>query len=111
MFVRHAFSRHLVQGGAALMNDTHAFDAAARRLTLALDALEAAVERRREADRSEDGLAEQVQALGNDRTRLAAELDLASARARQLETANREVSRRIDVAIDAIRDAIATGER
>ena len=92
------------------MSDGPNFDAAARRLTLALDALEAAVERRREADRSEDGLAEQVQALGNDRARLAAALDAASARAKLLEVANREAASRIDVAMGRIRKFIEADE-
>jgi hypothetical protein len=92
------------------MNDATAFETANKRLTLALDALEAAVERRRKADRSEDGLAEQLQVLGNDRARLAAELDVASARARQLETANRDVAGRIEGAMSAIRKVIEAGE-
>lgn len=92
------------------MNDGPALDMAAKRLTLALDALEAAVERRREADREQASLAEQLQALGNDRARLASDLDAVSARAKQLETANREVARRIDTAVGAIRGAIAADE-
>jgi len=39
----------------------------------ALDALESAVERRREADRDENELAARIQALGADRSRLADE--------------------------------------
>ena len=50
-------------------------DAATRRLMAALDALERAVERRRDADRDEDELAARIQALGADRPRLADELD------------------------------------
>ena len=50
-------------------------DAATRRLMAALDALESAAERRREADRDEDELATRIQALGADRSRLADELD------------------------------------
>ena len=84
------------------MNDQSAIDQAAKRLTLALDALEAAVERRREADRTEEGLADQVHALGADRSRLAAELDGETARARPLETTNREIARRLDAAIATI---------
>ena len=57
------------------MTDSTAIDAATRRLALALDALEAAVERRREIDRSRAVLAEQLHALGIDRAKLAAELD------------------------------------
>ena len=88
------------------MSESSAIDAAAKRLALALDALEAALERRREADRSEAALAAQVQALGNDRSQLAADLDQQVARARRLETTNREVARRLDVAIDTIRSVV-----
>ena len=41
-------------------------DAATRRLMSALDSLESAVERRREADRDENELASRIQALGAD---------------------------------------------
>jgi hypothetical protein len=85
------------------MSDGQPIDTASRRLTQALDALEAAVERRREGDRSEAGLAAQIQALGHDRSQLAADLDAASARARQLETANRDVAHRLDAAMASIR--------
>src|SRR5258708_3659044 len=49
-------------------------DAATRRLMTALDALEGAVERRREADRDENELAVRIHALGADRSPLAPEL-------------------------------------
>lgn len=88
------------------MSDSQALDAAAKRLTLALDAFEAAIERRRTADRSQGDLAAQLQAMGNDRARLAGELDSATARARQLEAANREVAARLDSAIETIRTVI-----
>lgn len=85
------------------MADTTVIDAATKRLVQALDALEAAVERRREADRGEQSLGAQLHALGSDRSRLAAELDEATARSREIETTNREIARRIDVAMDGIR--------
>jgi chromosome segregation ATPase len=85
-------------------------DAATKRLALALDALEAALERRREADRNEESLASQVQALGADRSRLASNLDAQAARAKRLETANREIARRLDAAIGTIRDVIGANE-
>ncbi|MEX0751721.1 MAG: DUF4164 domain-containing protein [Xanthobacteraceae bacterium] len=85
------------------MADTSALDAATRRLALALDSLEAAVERRRESDRSGQSLSAQLHALGADRARLAAELDRMAARSRDVEGANREIARRIDVAMDGIR--------
>lgn len=88
------------------MTDASAIEAATRRLAAALDALEAAVERRREADRSEGALAAQVQALGTDRSRLAANLDVAAARSRSLEATNRDIATRLDVAIDSIRAVI-----
>ena len=90
------------------MTDANAIEAATRRLAAALDALEAAVERRREADRSEGALAAQVQALGSDRSRLASELDGAASRSRKLEDTNREIAKRLDVAIDSIRAVIET---
>jgi len=93
------------------MSDQIAIDAAARRLTQALDALDAAVERRLEAERGATQLADQVHALGADRARLASELDNQTARSRQLETANREIARRLDSAIDNIRSVIATQDR
>ena len=88
------------------MSETDSIEAASRRLTLALDALDAAAERRREADRSEAALANQVHALDADRARLAGELDQAAARTRVLETANREVAQRIDQAITTIRGVL-----
>lgn len=92
------------------MSEPNAIDAASKRLALALDALAAAVERRRDADRGEETLGDQLHALGTDRSRLASELDAAAARARSLETANREVARRLDAAIDTIRSVLAASE-
>ena len=92
------------------MTDAGAIEAATRRLTLALDALEAAAERRREADRAELGVADQLHALGADRSRLAADLDAATARARALETTNREVARRLDAAIETIRSVLEAND-
>ncbi len=88
------------------MTEASAIEAATRRLAAALDALEAAVERRREADRSEGALAAQVQALGTDRSKLASELDNATAHSRTLEATNRDIAQRLDVAIDSIRAVI-----
>ena len=84
-------------------------EAATRRLAAALDALEAAVERRRDADRDEDELAARIHALGTDRSRLANELDSTLVRTRELERVNRDVSERLDRAIETIR-AVLGGE-
>ena len=93
------------------MTEPSAIDAASRRLALALDALAAAVERRREADRGEQTLDAQLHALGADRSRLSSELDAAAARTRTLEIANREVAQRLDAAIDSIRSVLTANER
>jgi NAD-dependent DNA ligase len=85
------------------MTDTNAIDGATRRLQSALQALEAVLERRLEEDHRQAELADQIHAIGVDRSRLACELDGAVARSRRLETANREVAERLEVAIDAIR--------
>jgi hypothetical protein len=93
------------------MDQASTIETASRRLALALDALAAAVERRRESDRGEQALAAQLHALGTDRSRLAAELDAAAARARGLEDTAREVAQRIDAAIESIRSLLPADER
>ncbi|HEV7634959.1 MAG TPA: DUF4164 domain-containing protein [Bradyrhizobium sp.] len=85
-------------------------DAATRRLMAALDALESAVERRRDADRDENELASRIQALGADRSRLADELDGSLVKSRRLERANREIAERLDAAIGTIRSVLDAGE-
>ena len=93
------------------MSDTDPIAAAAQRLTLALEALEAATDRRRDADRGQRSLADRLHALDSDRSRLASELDETTARARALETANREVAQRIDQAIETIQGVLKFGEQ
>ncbi len=85
------------------MTNSTAIDSATRRLIQALDLLEAAVDRRLEIDRSRAILTEQVHALDIDRAKLAADLDSQLARSRRLETANRDVARRLDAAMDNIK--------
>jgi hypothetical protein len=85
-------------------------DAATRRLMMALDALESAVERRREADRDENELAVRIQALGTDRSRLADELDNSLVKTRRLERTNREIAEKLDAAIGTIRAVLDAGE-
>ncbi|MGE0063961.1 MAG: DUF4164 domain-containing protein [Xanthobacteraceae bacterium] len=89
------------------MTEPGPVDAAVKRLALALDALDAAVERRREADRGANDLASQVHSLGSDRSKLAAALDGETARVRALEQTNRDIAQRIDAAIGSIRAVIA----
>jgi hypothetical protein len=86
-------------------------DSATRRLMSALDGLERAVERRREADRDEDELATRIQALGADRSRLADELDVSLVKSRKLERASREIAERLDHAIVTIKDVLGTAAK
>jgi Domain of unknown function (DUF4164) len=88
------------------MTEQSAVDAAVKRLAMALDALDAAVERRRAADRNEEALVGQVQALGLDRARLADSLDGETARSRKLEATNREIAQRLDTAIASIQSVL-----
>ena len=76
---------------------------AQRRFVGALDALEAAVRRRQERDRSAAALENEIRTLSDDRSRLAQDLDKAQARSVQLESVSRNVSRRLDSAIGSIR--------
>lgn len=86
-------------------------DAAIRRLTSALNELEAVVERRQENDRGQDNLAARIQALGADRSRLADELDMSMSRSRTLEDANRNIAERIDGAIETIRAVLKSEQQ
>jgi hypothetical protein len=92
------------------MSDQSAIDSAVKRLAFALVGLDAAAERRREADRNEEGLASQLHALGVDRTKLAAALDGETARSRRLESTNREIAQRLDAAIATIQSVLDTNE-
>jgi hypothetical protein len=85
------------------MTDPSAVEQATRRLSQALDMLDAAVDRRIEIDHSRTLLIEQVYALDADRSKLAAELDAQTAKARKLETANRDIAQRLDAAMENIR--------
>ena len=70
-------------------------DAALRRLTAALDQLEAAAQRRAQADAARANLEEELAIMQDDRSRLAVELDGAMARGNTLAQANDEVARRL----------------
>ncbi len=87
-----------------------AMETAVRRLEAALQGLEHAVEERLSLAVGADGLAEEVQMLTSDRARLAETLDQAEARAAKLETINRDVSRRLDTAIETVRGVLADEE-
>lgn len=93
------------------MNDSSAIDQATRRLAAALDGLDAALDRRQVADKGDISRAAELQALGNDRARLASELDAAVARTRRLEAANREIAQRLDSAMGTIRQVLEANDR
>ncbi len=85
-----------------------ALEAALGRLTAALETLEAAAERRFETDRSAASLEDEISRLGEDRSRIAQDLDQEKARAARLEDTNREVSRRLVAAMESIRAVLDT---
>jgi predicted nucleic acid-binding Zn-ribbon protein len=93
------------------LNDSSAIDQATRRLAAALDGLDAALDRRQVADKGDISRAAELQALGNDRARLASELDAAVARTRRLEAANREIAQRLDSAMGTIRQVLEANDR
>jgi hypothetical protein len=87
-----------------------ATEQAVRQLEAALQSLEYAVERRLSQSAGADGLAEEVQMLTSDRAELAETLDRAEARAAKLEQLNRDASRRLDSAIQTIREILLAEE-
>ncbi len=88
--------------------DPGPIEAATQRLHAALDALTAALDRRKEMDRHQEALLAQLHAMSNDRARLAAELDAAREQSHALGEVGQEVGRRIDTAMGTIRDVLAT---
>ena len=69
--------------------------AALKRLSAALDQLEAVAERRAQSDAVRTNLEEELAVMQDDRSRLAVELDGAVARGKTLAHANDEVARRL----------------
>jgi len=86
--------------------ESNLIEIATMRLSAALDALESAIEHRREADREVEGHAARVHAFGVDRARLADELNRTEARAQVLAQSNREIAARLDAAIGSIRSVL-----
>ena len=81
--------------------------AALARLEAALDRLEVGVTRHFDADLRRSDLEVELQVMGEDRARLAGELDSASARVTQLESAFDHVGLRMGAAIGTIEDILA----
>jgi chromosome segregation ATPase len=95
-------AKEITQGLAAPPGSV-SLEAAVRRLDRAIEMLEAAAEGAREARGRVAALESELQRLGRDRSRLAQDLDAAAARSTRLEDANKEVSRRLVAAMEAIR--------
>ena len=81
-------------------------DDAMQRLTASLSILETAVSRRLDAERSRADLETELQIMQDDRSRLAVELESASARLGQVEDAADHVGQRVDRAIGSIREVL-----
>ncbi|KAB1075035.1 DUF4164 family protein [Methylobacterium planeticum] len=79
-----------------------AIDDALARLDTALGRLEATVDRRLEGERSPDERETELALMAEDRARLAAALDAASARLAEVEATADAVGQRLDRAIDAV---------
>jgi hypothetical protein len=78
-------------------------DEALKRLTSALDQLDAAVARRAESDEARGNLDEELAVMQDDRSRLAVELDAALARTRALSLANDEARERLTKTAETLR--------
>ena len=86
------------------------FDAALKRLTTALDQLEAASARLDKAAAERRDLADTLAVIQDDRGRLANELDAALTRTQVLEHATDEVALRLGQAGASLRRLLATAE-
>ena len=83
---------------------------ALRRLEGAVGLIEAAVARRLEVERRRGDLETELQLMQDDRARLAVDLDGTLAKLRRHEAATDDVGRRVDRAVEAIRDVLARAE-
>lgn len=85
---------------------TVSLDDALRRLESAISLLEASVSRRLDAERRRGGLETELQLMQEDRSRLAEELDGALTRLHRFEAATDDVSRRVQLAMLAVRNVL-----
>lgn len=83
---------------------------ALHRLEAAVGVLEAASARVLDQRRTGADREAEIALLSDDRARLAEELDHSNARTARLESTNRDVARRLDTAIDNIRDVLQRNE-
>jgi hypothetical protein len=88
---------------------TPELDEALGRLSAALGQLEVAVGRRLDIDNRRADLETELQLMGDDRARLAVDLESATARLHRLEAATDHIGRRLHVAIGTLRDVVGFG--
>ncbi|WP_133773068.1 DUF4164 family protein [Enterovirga rhinocerotis] len=81
--------------------------AALARLDAAIGQLDASVARHFDADLRRSDIEMELQVMGDDRARLATDLESASARVAQLESAADHVGARLGAAIGSIQDILA----
>ena len=82
--------------------ETRSIDDALNRLEAAINRLDAVVQHRLETDAQPDDRDAELALMDEDRARLAAALDAASARLAQVEATSGEVGNRLDRAIAAV---------
>ncbi|GJE16178.1 DUF4164 domain-containing protein [Methylobacterium marchantiae] len=87
--------------------ERHDVDQALARLDTALTRLEASVAHRLEAEREPGDLETELAIMAEDRARLAAELDAASARLATVEATTTDVGHRLGRAIEAVEGVLA----
>jgi ABC-type transporter Mla subunit MlaD len=88
------------------MSEAVSIDGILTRIEAALDQLGTTIDRRVDVDRAITSLEEELERVGADRQRLAQAVDQASDRAVRLDDANREVSKRLIGAMEAIRSVL-----
>ncbi|MBK8085496.1 MAG: DUF4164 family protein [Devosia sp.] len=91
-------------------NVEEGYEAAATRLERAFARLEASVRSLNGRMRAHARIEADTNKLLNERAKLAAELDKASARAKRLDDSAGEVARRLVVAMESVREVLAKDE-
>lgn len=86
-------------------------EAAIARMDAALGRVEAALDRHFDTDRRRSDIEVELQVMGEDRARLATELESATARLARVQSASDHVGLRLDAAIGAIQTVIDGTER
>lgn len=91
-------------------NSEDGYEAAASRLDRAFARLEASVRGLNGRVRTHARIEADTQKLIAERSKLAADLDKVSAKAKRLDDSSAEVARRLVVAMESVREVLAKGE-